>query len=269
MTVLKKNQAVPMIKEAIVLDLGDVARQAQKLRAAAEAKARGILEAAQDTAARLTREAHEEGYQKGYAEGLQKGLEDGRKTGHAEALEQSSQQLEKIQQSWLDAVNQWEPLRQAMEREARSAVLRFAVRFAEKIVHRTIEVDHAVIEEQVAATLSHVLRRTDVTIQICPEDRSILEQAMPQLRTRFTHLEHVHLVDDPNLGRGGCVVGYGQGRIDASVEEQLRRLVQLIMPNDTQAGPTEDGPAISPTATDAASNHGNQDIKDSQDEGNE
>ncbi len=243
MTVIKNNQAASAIKEAIVLDLGDVARQAQKIRAAAEAKARAILDAASRKAAAITRQAHDEGFKQGHSEGLQKGTEEGRQAGHAEALQQAQEQLEQIQQSWLNAADQWEAHRHDMQRQARRAVVAFAVRFAEKIVHREIQVNDAVIADQVAAALAFVLRQTDVTIQICPDDRPILEQALPKLRTRFTHLEHLHLVDDPAVSRGGCVVGYGQGRIDASIDTQLQRLVELMMPNDTQPIIPDQGPS--------------------------
>ena len=239
MTVIKQNQAMPLIKEAIVLDLGDVARQAQKLRAVAKAKARQIIEGAATKATQLSQVAHEEGHRKGYAQGLAQGLEEGRQTGRDEALKQFTQQLESIQQGWLDALEHWANDRVLLDRHARRAVLEFAVRFAEKIVHRTVMVDHEVIVDQVAMALSHVLRPTDVTLRISPNDRALLEQAMPRLKARLPQLQQVHWVDDPELTAGGCVVSYGQGQIDASIETQLQRLVEQMIPDDVASETSE------------------------------
>ena len=46
---------------------------------------------------------------------------------------------------------------------------------------------------------------------------------------QFSQVEHVTLVDDEAVGRGGCVLGYGQGRIDASIETQIQRLVESVV----------------------------------------
>ena len=269
MTVIKQNQAMPLIKEAIVLDLGDVARQAQKLRAVAKAKARQIIESAATKATQLSHVAQEEGHRKGYAQGLAQGLEEGRQTGRDEALKQFTQQLESIQQGWLDALEHWQNDRTTLDRHARRAVLQFAVRFAEKIIHRTVTVDHEVIVDQVAAALSHVLRPTDVTLRISPSDRSLLEQAMPRLKARLPQLQHVHWVDDPDLTTGGCVVSYGQGQIDASIETQLQRLVEQMIPDDVTPEASEPLNEMASPTTDESAQSSNEESSEKSSDTNE
>ncbi len=81
------------------------------------------------------------------------------------------------------------------------------------------------------AAMDHVLQPLDVTIRIHGDDRPVLESAMPELVEQIAGLAHVQLVDDPAVDRAGCVVCYGEGRVDATVETQLRRLVETIMPD--------------------------------------
>ncbi|MEE9211598.1 MAG: FliH/SctL family protein [Phycisphaeraceae bacterium] len=234
MAVIKSPNAETFLKDAVSLDLGDLSRQAARLRAAAEAKAAQIIAAAEAEAARLTETASAKGFDEGHARGLEQGIGEGSTRGRAEALEKSAEQFEQIQQVWGDTVQQLEADRADIHRQARTAVLDLAIHMAEKLVRRIIEVDRTVVIDQVAQALSYVLRPVDVTVRICPDDRRVLEEAMPDLLNSFSHLEHVQLVDDPAISSGGCVVTYGQGRIDATIETQLERVIELMRPQNEQ-----------------------------------
>ena len=238
MPVLKRQHAAPLVKDAIVLDMGDLVRQAERIKAAAQQQARALVDAAQTQGARLAAEARDQAHAAGRAEGLQQGRGEGLEQGRAQAFADAAEQLAQLQTAWINAASQWDADRQALHLEAKQAVIQLAVRFAEMLVHRAIAVDCGVVGDQVAAALSHVLRPGDVSIRICPDDRAVLEQAMPDLAARFAHLKHVHLVDDGQVGRGGCVVTYGQGRIDATIDTQLRRIVELVLPSAGDTGPS-------------------------------
>jgi len=69
MALIKAAQTGDLQREAIVLDLGDLRRQAADLRAAAEATAERIVDEARRQAKALTDGAAE----RGHAEGLERG----------------------------------------------------------------------------------------------------------------------------------------------------------------------------------------------------
>ena len=234
MPLMKAQQAGPLLKDAIVLDMGDLRRQAKQIIAIAERKARRDLAEAQREAARMAKQTSEHAFEEGRAEGLQRGLTEGRQAGRDEALEQASNELAQIQATWLETGTQMQKQLAQIEKDARDAVLQLALTFAKKLVHRVIEVDPAVIVDQVASAVEHLLRPINATVRICPDDRPTLEEVMPQLMEQFAQLKHVHLVDDPQLARGGCVISYGQGVIDASLDTQMRRLVECMVPNEQQ-----------------------------------
>lgn len=251
MAVIKSHNSGTLLKDALVLDLGDVSRQAQRILAAAQAKARRLVADAERDTMVQRKQIHDDSVAQGYQEGLEKGLEEGCQKGREEAYQQAGEQLGQVQQGWVDATSQLNDQRQAMDRNAKQAVLELAVRFAEKLTHRVIEADDQVVFGQIEAVLSQVLRPMDVTVGICPDDRQVLEEAMPQLLAQFTQIQRVHLVDDPQVGRGGCILNYGQGRIDATIQTQLRRLVELILPDRAQdlAG-DENNQSVNPEAQD-------------------
>jgi len=234
MPVLKQHHNTPAMREAIVLDLGDIGAQAARIRAAAETQAAQIIAAAQTKSESLADQLHDEAEKQGYAAGLEKGIAEGREQGRAEALAESAEQLRQLSAAWSQVSSDWEQQRTEMEREARQAVLSFALSAAEKLVHRVIEVDETVVVDQAAQALSLVLSAHDASVRIHPVDRPMLEDALPDLLEELTNMQHIELVDDDEITPGGCVVVFGQGRIDATVERQLERLINLILPEPSQ-----------------------------------
>jgi flagellar biosynthesis/type III secretory pathway protein FliH len=64
---------------------------------------------------------------------------------------------------------------------------------------------------------------------------------MPALLARFQSVRHVELAVDPAVGRGSCLArtraqaagggaSPGGGEIDASIDDQLRRIAELLLP---------------------------------------
>lgn len=249
MPLLKSPQARPLIKEAVVLDLGDLGRQAAKLRAKAEQDAARILDAAEAEADRLIEAAHAQGYEQGEADGHESGLARGRQAGHAEAISQTTDALTQIQDAWLQAAATFDAERATMEREAQHAVLELAVRLAQRIVHRTIEVQPDAVLDVAAEALSMVMRPLDVSLAIHPDDRPLLDEAMPRLTAGLANVQRVHLIDDPTITRGGCILTHGQGRIDATIDTQLQRIAEALLGSSSPLPPKPKRQAeIAPTS---------------------
>lgn len=242
---IKSNQLNEQRGRAVVLDLGDVAEQARKLKEAAQAEAKQILERAHQQARELTADAEKKGHETGYAAGYDAGLNEGREAGKAEALEQMQKRLRKLDKQWSEAAETWEQQRTALERDARDAVLQVAMKLGEKIVHRTLETERGIVVDQLDAVLRHVLEPTRITVRAHPDDIELLRTALPELHAKFSSLEHVELVADEALTAGGCVVDHGHGRIDASIEKQLERLGAMLRPeapSDGTSGVERAGP---------------------------
>lgn len=234
MAVIKQQHAAPLLKEAIVLDLGDVGRQAARIMAAAQDKAGRLVSEAEAKAKKLIESAeqhgHEKGYQLGYEEGLAAGTQQGLEQGHNEAYTQANDKLQQIQDTWRTALASWEQQHIDFTTQASESILELALRLTEKLVHRVVEVDSSVVVDQVGAALAHVMGDTQVVIRICPQDRAAVDENLPELMAEFSHLTHAKVVDDPQISPGGCIVTYGQGRVDGTLETQLARAVDLILP---------------------------------------
>ncbi|MFA7237470.1 MAG: FliH/SctL family protein [Phycisphaeraceae bacterium] len=231
MALMKEQNADRIAHEAVVLDLGDLRQQADRLKARARAEADQVLAAARAEAERLIDGAAEIGRRQGFEAGHLEGMAAGRKTGHAEALNQNAEKLSQLQQAFITVGEQWDAERRRMVLDAKQSVLELALVVAEKVVRRVPRVDATVVVEQVAAAVDHVIRPADLTIRVNPEDRPLIEEALPELVRTYAKLEHVKLADDATIGRGGCVLTTGTGRVDATLETQLERIVEAILPD--------------------------------------
>ncbi|MEO0963877.1 MAG: FliH/SctL family protein [Planctomycetota bacterium] len=240
-----KTGGKSLVRDAVVLDLGDLGAQAARLRMQAEARAAQIVGDAEAKAKALVDAAHGQGFDQGKAEGHEQGLAEGREQGRQEALTAKADELAQLVAAWSDVGGQWDGYRRDLEREARETVLDFALKLGERLVHRLVDVDRSIVVDQLAAALSTVLEPSDVKVLINPADRATLEEAMPELLAEFAQFQHVKLVDDGDVGRGGCVVSYGQGEVDATIDTQLRRVLDVILPSQTRTPAADEAAASS------------------------
>lgn len=121
--------------------------------------------------------------------------------------------------------------------DARDSVIELALRLAEKIIHRQLLVDRHVIIDQVTAALKSLTGATNLSIHINPEDRPVMTEVMPELHETFSQYKHMRIVDDANIGRGGCILIHEHGRLNATLETQLSRAVELLLPGDLAVDP--------------------------------
>ena len=250
MPVLKQSEAAPLLNDpTVVLDLGDLRRQADRIIAAAEQEAGRILEAARaaarDEAERIRAEAEATGRVDGEAAGRAAGEERGR----AEAMAAAEAQLDELQAAWTTALDDWSSRRASDLAAAREDVVALAVAIAERVVHRTIGGDPEAAVRQAAAAIELLSQARDVRIAVHPDDEAALREALPRLAAGLGSTVHVGLEADASLDRGGVVVRSGDGMIDARIGTQLRRIAEALVPGRAES-------AMGDAAGDAAGDAG-------------
>lgn len=246
MAVIKNIQSDRLLKSAIVLDLGDLKNQGERLLRQARAEAENIVKDAQRESDRLIGEASD----KGHEEGLQRGIEAGRLQGATEAREQVLEEyaavLKTLQDRWIETLDNWESERNEMMLTAREEILTFAFLLAEKIVHRVIEFNPDVVQDQVDSALRLIITPTSVCVAINPRDREVLENALPGILESIRTLEHIELIEDEAMTRGGCRVLTKSGEVDATIDTQFDRIVETLLPDSKRRdfGSTQEAEAI-------------------------
>jgi flagellar assembly protein FliH len=246
MPLIKQARAEQMTRRAIVLDLGDLNRQAEEIIAAARREADRLRAEATEEARRLVEGAEERGHEQGLARGVAEGRARGAEEGRREAREEWEARYRVLAERWEQALEAWETQWQDMLLAAREDVLRFAFEMARKIVIRVAALDPRVIEDQVAEALSMLCRPSAVRITIHPDDRPVVDAMLPALLARLTTCAHAAIVEDASVDRGGCVVHTGEGRIDATIRRQIERVAETLLPGASGGAaapaPPEEGP---------------------------
>lgn len=230
MALIKNAKSDRFLKEAVVLDMGDLARQAEQLLSSARAEAARIVQHAQVELQRLNIDAGKRGFDDGLARGLDEGRTAGMKEGRELAHAEMSAQLQQLTAQWQAALKQWETDRRTMIQEARDDVVRFAFSLGKKVVHRLVQADPTIARDQVTNALALLTRPAVVEIRINSLDRPLIDKALPDILADTAGCEHATVQEDSSITRGGCVVKTAGGAIDANIETQLERIAEALVP---------------------------------------
>lgn len=236
MAVVRQAESARVAKNAIVLDLGDLKRQGETIRALAAQEASAIIEKARAERARLAAGGREEGFVAGQLEGREAGFAKGKAEGHAAALAQSRDNLAKLDASWTQALSDFVTVREAMLSEARADVIRLALAIAERVVKRVIAADPNIVASQLAAALDLVSRSTRLTIAVHPDDEAAAREALPAITAKLGEGMHAQIMSDTSLTRGSVIVRTATGgSVDAGIDVQLDRIARTLLPSEEQA----------------------------------
>lgn len=237
MALIKRADAETRAYSRVTLDLGDLDRRGQMLREAAVAEAERIVREAHADREGLVSGAAAEGRAAGHAEGLAAGRAEGFERGRAEALAEFREKLAEQDSAWSALMGAFLEQRESLLIESRRGVVELAVAIAGRVVHRTIELDATVVEDQLREVLALVAAPATLVVRIHPEDDALAQEVLPRLRERLLGGVHVRLEADPSVSRGSCVArALGGSSIDATVETQLDRVVRDLLPDRAPEG---------------------------------
>lgn len=231
MGLIRQADSATLVRDAIVLDLGDLMRQAEQIKDRTRQDVARIISDARVERERLIADARQHGLKLGHAEGLEVGRAEGRTAGAAQAVEERRGELDVLVAGWTKALEAFRIEREGVLAEARVSILELACAMAERIVRRAIELDRSFVVGQIEKILELVARPTRLVLRVCPGDEGVAREAIPALMAKFPLAVHVELRVDESLEPGSCRAGTaGGGEIDASIRTQLDTLARAIVP---------------------------------------
>jgi flagellar assembly protein FliH len=231
MGMIRRADAERVARDAIALDLGDLARQAETMRAQAQETAKKILAEAQAKREQMLGSASEEGRADGRAQGHQEGFKQGLEEGRRQALAEQAEAIDALLASWGAALENYEHQREQIMADARRDVLRLAVLAAEKITRRVVEIDPSIVEGVVRDAVMSVLEPTRLVLRVHPEDAERATAVVGPLVQRLGESAHAEVCADGSIERGSCLVETAGGAvIDATIATKLRRIAEAVLP---------------------------------------
>ena len=177
--------------------------------------AQQIIERAQARAQSIEAEAHAGGHDAGFEAGKNAADEQ-----MSEMIATMHGLLEEIRASRHDVMESAEP-----------ELVRLAMAIAERIVHEQITIDPNVVIENVRSALTRLVSREVVTLRVNPADLETMRQHRDAI-VSASDIEHLRIVEDQRVDRGGVVVETEAGTIDAKISTQLREARRAIRADD-------------------------------------
>lgn len=246
MALIRQSAAQSLVRDAVVLDLGDLVRQGEQIKAKARAEADQVLAAARAERDRLVAGAAEEGRKQGFARGVEDGRKQGEAAGRQAALAEYKAKLSKLEEGWVAGLAAFDGERERMLLEARQDVVRLAATVAELVTKRVVDLKPEGVVDQVAAVLAMLTKPSRLTVAVHPDDEGLVRDALPAVCQRFAAAAHVELAADTSIGRGGCIARTsGGGLIDATIAAQLERIAETLVSGMTAPG-AEAQPGVAP-----------------------
>lgn len=154
-----------------------------------------------------------------YAQGEKAGLEAGAKRGDA--------MLRRLSES----LTQLDELRTAMISHTERQVVQLALEIARRILRHEVQADHDLLCAMARVALDRIGDASPATVRLNPEDYHTITARHGGAWAG----NHVTVVADPAIGRGGCMVESSLGFVDAGVESQFRVLEQALLSDDVFA----------------------------------
>jgi type III secretion system HrpE/YscL family protein len=175
----------------------NAAERARAIVAEAEARARELLEGAQEERERIRADAAEQG--------------------RAEGLARAGATL-------VAAAAARDRRLAGAERE----VVALALDVARKVLGRELAQDPGAVADLAAQALAVARDRREVTLRVNPADADAIRAAAGRLGALLARAPGLDVREDPTVERGGAVVETEAGRVDARVEAQLAALARAI-----------------------------------------
>ncbi|MBN2063923.1 MAG: hypothetical protein JW745_03895 [Sedimentisphaerales bacterium] len=240
MTVVKARD-LQKDQKGVVFNFRDIAAEGQAMLDAARAESKRIIEQAKIQTTKNQEKIYKEAYEKGLELGRQKGYEDafapaekkGYDQGYATALAEVKNKFEDhIAEPLADLkriIEYFETNKKQLIWQAEQSFVVLAVKLAEKVIRREIEVNPELICQSVRAALEVVAHTTNVVVKVSPCDVAIIEDLKGSLGDVLGRFENVSIKPDEAVEKGGCIVQTERGRVDARIETQLARIARDIL----------------------------------------
>lgn len=214
----------PLEARIEVIDWEALRAEASVALERAKGSAREILEGAFRTASSLLEQAR--GEREAIVEAARsEGHEAGRQEGIAR-VDSEINELLTLLHSLIEAVRED---RDRFLRSAEPELVRLALGASERIVHHEIAQNDQFVVETVRAALTRALGRNDITIRVNPEDMEVMRAYRERLLAAGD-FEHLRLIEDQRVDRGGAMLESDSGTIDAKITTQLREVRGALVP---------------------------------------
>lgn len=127
-------------------------------------------------------------------------------------------------QEWANQLSALEAEIQKVRSDMEKRLIPVALKAAQKILGKQIELSEETIVDIVSTALKAVSQHKKITIYVNKKDLDPLEKSRSQIKNIFENLEALSIRERPDIARGGCIIETEGGIINAELENQWAAL---------------------------------------------
>ncbi|UPA17795.1 flagellar assembly protein FliH [Borrelia puertoricensis] len=103
-------------------------------------------------------------------------------------------------------------------------IMNLVMQIAVKVVKKIIDSQKGVVIENVNEALNKVKNKTNIVIRVNLDDIDVVSHQKHEFISKFDFIKNLEVVEDVNIGKGGCIIETDFGEIDARISSQLDRI---------------------------------------------
>ena len=166
----------------------------------------------------------------GVKEGERQGMSDAQKKIAQQAEQKIAAEMKTILPAFQQVITQIKDEQQRCIASWEQEVIALSCLIAEKIIRRELTVKPMDSLTLVKELLQQTVGQTVVSINLSPQDYSVLEGYQQKGQLPFSKEQFALIQQHKEIAPGGCLVQTVNGEINATVEKQLERIVEELCP---------------------------------------
>jgi len=206
-------------------EMGEIEGNREAIVAPAHEEAERVLRKAREDAETIRDQAYQQGWEAGCREANER-LEGEIRERLAEKY---GEQVSQLVQSLKQVIGTLDSGREPLLKATRNDLLKLAVRIAQVIVKKEVQVPGEVAKLNLEECIRRSARHTELVALVSEQDLETLKAVVPEMEEIAGPESSVKLEADADIMPGGCLVRSQSGEVDATVETQLREVETVLL----------------------------------------
>ena len=223
-----KSETVAEIVAAGQFNYEDLKLRCDHYLDSVRAQARQLLLDAQQQIEQSKKQATEQGHAAGVAQGLQQAEQQIQQRIKKQAEQILQQRLDQLTAPLQQATRQLQQERQECVSRWDNQALELICALVEKLVHKHIELDPAVITDRLHELLQLTIGSSQIRVHLAQTDLDRVGPDLEQLLQTVRQRTQVELVGNAEFQPGDCFIQTESGTLDARITTQLERIVNEL-----------------------------------------
>lgn len=171
-------------------------------------------------ALKLSQDIQEKAYEEAYQLGL--------KEGTADAYKEEKARIEVELGHIANLIEEIKVIKTQLMKDNEKQIVNLCYYMAKRLLMKEVEANEEYVQTLIKKTLEMAQSDEDVTIRVSPEDKIWIEENRETVFKELTLDPATKIEEDRDVQRGGLIIETNHGVIDATVEQRLEKLENIV-----------------------------------------